>query len=102
RIENKKILLDTAFLTIYTILFIGYIQNAIFYKLFLPLGMPNLPTSFSSKLQQRQQNSSLRKLPQPNGLIDFSSNAYLGLANDEALFEAVHLFLSKQKISQNG
>jgi 8-amino-7-oxononanoate synthase len=64
--------------------------------------MPNLPTSFSSKLQQRQQNSSLRKLPQPTGLIDFSSNDYLGLAKSEALFEAVHQFLSKQKISQNG
>lgn len=64
--------------------------------------MPNFPTSFSDKLQQRQQNLSLRNLPQPTDLIDFLSNDYLGLAKSEALFEAVHQFLAKRNISQNG
>lgn len=64
--------------------------------------MINFPASFSEKLEQRQQNLSLRKLPEPTGLIDFSSNDYLGLAKSEALFEAVHDFLAQRNISQNG
>lgn len=64
--------------------------------------MPNFPTSFSEKLQQRQQNSSLRKLPQGSGLIDFSSNDYLGLAKSEVIFDKVHEFLAGRNFCQNG
>ncbi|MFA7445538.1 MAG: pyridoxal phosphate-dependent aminotransferase family protein [Flavobacteriaceae bacterium] len=64
--------------------------------------MKNFPESFSEKLLQRQQNSSLRKLPKSNNLIDFSSNDYLGLARSETLFRQVHEFSEKQNLIRNG
>src|SRR5690606_14805052 len=64
--------------------------------------MPNSPTSFSEKLQQRQQNSSLRKLPQGSGVIDFSANDYLGLVKSEVIFEKVHECLAGRIFCQNG
>lgn len=64
--------------------------------------MTNFPASFTEKLQQRQHNSSLRKLPKPTTLVDFSSNDYLGLAQSEVLFGKVHEFLTQRNIGQNG
>ena len=49
--------------------------------------MKHFPKSLQQKLQQREQNNALRKLPISNALIDFASNDYLGLAADLSLRE---------------
>lgn len=41
------------------------------------------------KLQQRKQENALRQLTVATGLIDFTSNDYLGLARSEELFERI-------------
>ena len=55
--------------------------------------MKNLPKSLQHKLQQREQNNALRKLPHENDLIDFASNDYLGFANSEEIFNQTHQYL---------
>lgn len=62
----------------------------------------NLPKNLSDKLETRKQNKSLRILPQPNSLIDFSSNDYIGFAKSEAIFNATHQFLLDHNIKSNG
>ena len=42
--------------------------------------MSGFPEKLSRKLQQRLQDGNLRSLPKPGGLVDFSSNDYLGFA----------------------
>lgn len=42
--------------------------------------MDEFPQKLWEKLELRRQEDSLRKLSEPSGLIDFSSNDYLGLA----------------------
>ena len=54
------------------------------------------------KLTERQANNALRKLPVPNGLIDFSSNDYLGFANNSAIFENSSNILERKGIIANG
>jgi 8-amino-7-oxononanoate synthase len=44
----------------------------------------------NSRLETRRQEDSLRKLTVNNGLIDFTSNDYLGLARSADLFESIH------------
>ena len=46
-----------------------------------------LPKSLQQKLQQREANNALRKLPMHNDLVDFASNDYLGFAKNEAVFD---------------
>lgn len=46
--------------------------------------------SLKQKLAAREQEDSLRKLSQSSGLIDFSSNDYLGLARSKELFDQIH------------
>ena len=60
------------------------------------------PKSLSDKLAQRKENSSLRKLPAQNNLIDFSSNDYLGFANSEEIFNKTHQYLIENNIKING
>jgi 8-amino-7-oxononanoate synthase len=60
------------------------------------------PTNLSSKLESRKQNNALRKLTQPNNLIDFASNDYVGFSKNEAIFEETHQNLIDNKIFQNG
>src|SRR5690606_21649329 len=49
-----------------------------------------------------EKSGSLRSLPKPNKLIDFSSNDYLGFAKNREFFEEVHRFLVDNKFFQNG
>lgn len=49
----------------------------------------SLPVNIQQKIKLREQNNSLRKLVQTNGLIDFSSNDYLGFARSAALKEKI-------------
>ena len=64
--------------------------------------MKRIPKSLTLKLEQREQNNSLRKLALSNHLIDFSSNDYLGFSKSEAIFNRTHSFLIDNKIIQNG
>lgn len=64
--------------------------------------MKRIPKSLTLKLEQREQNNSLRKLALPNHLIDFASNDYLGFSKSEAIFNRTHSFLIDNNIIQNG
>jgi 8-amino-7-oxononanoate synthase len=64
--------------------------------------MPKLPKSLQQKLAKRQQDFSLRKLPEYANLIDFSSNDYLGFAKSESIFDTTHQSLTDQNIKTNG
>ncbi|MNK40243.1 8-amino-7-oxononanoate synthase [compost metagenome] len=64
--------------------------------------MKSFPKSLSAKLAQRNGANSLRKLPAPNNLIDFSSNDYLGFSKSSQIFEQAHHYLLENKIVQNG
>ena len=62
----------------------------------------NLPKKLQDKLQKRVENQSLRKLPEENDLVDFSSNDYLGLSADVNVFHRAHEFLIEMELQQNG
>ena len=62
----------------------------------------NLPKKLEDKLEKRRENDSLRQLSQKKGLIDFSSNDYLGLSNSKTVFQATHNYLIENEIIQNG
>lgn len=64
--------------------------------------MSNIPFSLSHKLQQREQNNALRKLPVQNNLIDFASNDYIGFATSEQIFTETHKYLLENNIKING
>ncbi len=64
--------------------------------------MKRIPKSLTLKLEQREQNNSLRKLTLPNHLIDFASNDYLGFSKSEAIFNRTHSFLIDNNIILNG
>jgi len=55
-----------------------------------------------AKLSERQVNNALRKLPIPNGLIDFSSNDYLGFAQNGTIFKNASSILEKKHVIANG
>ena len=64
--------------------------------------MKQFPKSLAQKLQQREQNNALRKLPVSNNLIDFASNDYLGFAHSSAIFNQTHDYLLENNLKING
>ena len=64
--------------------------------------MTELPKKLMAKLSERQVNNALRKLPIPNGLIDFSSNDYLGFAQNGTIFKNASSILEKKHVIANG
>jgi 8-amino-7-oxononanoate synthase len=62
----------------------------------------NFPKKLADKLESRKQNKSLRLLPEPNDLIDFASNDYIGFSKSEAIFNETHQFLLDHNIKSNG
>jgi 8-amino-7-oxononanoate synthase len=78
---------------LYAFLSISFFDN------FAPM---NFPDNLSSKLENRQQNNSLRTLPLTNNLIDFSSNDYIGFAKNQAIFNQTHQYLLDINCLQNG
>ena len=60
------------------------------------------PKSLQQKLQQREEQNALRKLPIANDLIDFASNDYIGFAKNEIIFHETHQLLLDKGIKVNG
>ncbi|OSY88695.1 8-amino-7-oxononanoate synthase [Tenacibaculum holothuriorum] len=60
------------------------------------------PNKLQQKLTKRIEQDALRSLDNKKGLIDFSSNDYLGFSGSETIFERTHLFLTKNNLKQNG
>ena len=61
-----------------------------------------LPKSLQTKLQHREAQNALRKLPVANTLIDFASNDYIGFAKSETIFNQTHQYLLDKNIKVNG
>ena len=61
-----------------------------------------LPNPLKTKLEQRQVNNALRRLPSDNSLVDFASNDYIGFAHNENLFHQTHQYLLDNNIKTNG
>lgn len=64
--------------------------------------MKKFPKALQQKLQLREQNNALRKLPVANDLIDFASNDYLGFSRSGSIFNQTHQYLSDNNIKING
>jgi len=64
--------------------------------------MTNLQEKLSSKIEARKKENTLRALSEPNNLVDFSSNDYLGFAKNEALFSKIFQVVLQENISENG
>ncbi|NHF58771.1 8-amino-7-oxononanoate synthase [Flavobacteriaceae bacterium TP-CH-4] len=65
--------------------------------------MLKIPKKLQQKLSERQANHSLRGLPVINdGLVDFSSNDYLGLGKNEAIADSALKIFENGKEVQNG
>lgn len=64
--------------------------------------MKQFPKSLQQKIELRKQSNSFRVLPEPNGLIDFASNDYLGFSKSGIIFQQTHQHLQDQGIIQNG
>lgn len=62
----------------------------------------NVPKSLLKKLELREANNALRKLPENNDLVDFASNDYIGFATSETIFEQTHQFLLDKNCKVNG
>ncbi|XCF06263.1 pyridoxal phosphate-dependent aminotransferase family protein [Tamlana crocina] len=60
------------------------------------------PKKLVQKLENRKENNAFRELGTPSGLVDFSSNDYLGFSKNETIFNNAHQFLIKNHIKQNG
>ncbi len=58
--------------------------------------------SLRNLLQKKIDENSFRQLKTVNGLIDFSSNDYLGLARSLELFENIHRVMERIKAPFNG
>lgn len=61
-----------------------------------------LPQKLQKKLEERQQNMSLRTLPVTKQLIDFSSNDYLGFSGNASIFNATHQYMLDESFLKNG
>ena len=64
--------------------------------------MQELPLKLAKSLERRKQENSFRELKKPSGLIDFSSNDYLGLAGSEVIFENANRILAETALLKNG
>ena len=66
--------------------------------------LPSFPAdhSLSSSLKKRKDDNALRSLSANDGLIDLSSNDYLGFARSANLHEAIEAFVREHGKSRNG
>ncbi|MEO1486205.1 MAG: 8-amino-7-oxononanoate synthase [Bacteroidota bacterium] len=63
--------------------------------------MPDFPKKLSQKLEQRKDQNALRTLSISSGLVDFSSNDYLGLAQSTEIQEHLNALFEKFDISSH-
>jgi len=61
-----------------------------------------LPRKLQEQLNQRIANQSLRGLGTANGLVDFSSNDYLGFSRNKTIFKKAHEYLLENNMAING
>lgn len=64
--------------------------------------MQKLPKSLATKLEKRRTEKAFRSLETVSGRIDFSSNDYIGFANNETLFSKTFQLLLTENIASNG
>ena len=64
--------------------------------------MKTFPKLLTQKLQQREAQNALRKLPVANDLTDFASNDYIGFAKNESIFHETHDYLLDKNCKVNG
>lgn len=64
--------------------------------------MSKLAKKLLQKLESREENNAFRSLTSSNNLIDFSSNDYLGFAQNETLYANTFQYLLNKGIMQNG
>ena len=64
--------------------------------------MGELPEKLYKRLAERGERNTLRTLPKDVHGIDFSSNDYLGIANNHIVFEKAISILSEKEIVNNG
>ena len=64
--------------------------------------MRKLPLKVAKSLEKRKQEKAFRTLRDRSGLVDFSSNDYLGFASSEEIFRETQEILLKNSILENG
>ena len=64
--------------------------------------MEQFPQKLALKLSERDASDSLRRLSEGNGLVDFSSNDYLGLARSEGIYAWAGQLVSDRDMTRNG
>lgn len=64
--------------------------------------MSDFPKRLQEKMEKRVREDALRQLGSAKGLVDFSSNDYLGFAKNEILFSKTFQLLLTQNIAENG
>ena len=90
----------------YRITIINTLKTIIYFqktkKWFPIFVLMNFPKPLQQKLQQREEQNALRKLPVANDLTDFASNDYIGFAKNETIFHETHQFLLDKNFRVNG
>lgn len=64
--------------------------------------MEKLPKKLQSKLSERLKYGSMRSLKTSGGLIDFSSNDYLGFSRKKAILDTTTATLKESNLHENG